>query len=1674
MAARPFLWPILLILWSLWAPMAAQGQYEDAYERNDSLDQSAFLGWLADGILEEPLLTLWPSGDDDYFLFGMVGRGRAGDYIEVFALVAGPLFGCGNATIALHDANGTELVSQVTGLCGGTVRFDMAGRAPGWYYLSVRCSSLEYGTYEITSRLPREYEPDFIEGEEYLLLATHAGAGTFGGLNIHQFNDEDWFGFPLHANAAPNDFVRINFSNAEGNLDLALYRLEDLLANTNSLPPPIRSSISIRDFEEIGLTNLPAGEYVLRVYGNGYTSPGYTLTVQTPGQPILVWPFGTGTFSFDTVPAVTEFSTGILVGDAATFTEAAQVDAAVSGLSLTNVNQALPISGTLPPSAFGGGFRFNTNGLYLQSRPTTTSGAPPGLSNAANLLLATLRNYSGENRPDVAISYSFDVQNALSGELPGFDVYYSLTGSPGSWQRIPALSRNETPGTHTALLSLGSWPPGALLYLLWADDNANGITDPSYTIDDFTAWLPVVRPDRFEPNDWVETNDLPTILTNHPLYGLVFEPDLSLHTTNDWDWFAFETTGWGTSDHYLRANFDPTWSSVDLFLYNEAGLLAAFNDPENFLFYAVGYSFGLTNSAEIRLANLPPDVYFLLAFSADQRIQPYYQLTVFAPLRDERGDYLEVNDTFQTATNLGAISGLRAWPGLSLHNEQDVDLMRFQLPTTGRLEDFVSIRFSHEAGDLDLALFDSRTNLVGYSDGETDNETISLSGLAPGTYTILVFGYAQAVNPNYTLSIHAPGINTTIPLDRYETNNSVAQVTNQPVGWPFSANLGPLSRAARIPDLTIHQAGDADWFRFELPVEGVRGQFVALLHDYRLGDLDLLLCNSNGVPIPGRSSAGWREVEQVDLQGLPPGAYFVVVTGATASVTHPAYDLVFNAATSDGNDGGDITSTQREVTNLGQVRGQRTFTGYGIESASDVDWFRFTLAAPGRAGHHARILFSHAVGDLDLRLVDSDGATLLDASSGVTDIEEVSLEGLQPGQSYFLYVFGYEGAVNSQFTIVFNAPTDSSGDRFENNNTPALATLVNDLLSFDRAQSTLTVGDASAPLSIHATNDVDWFRFDFARAADATHFAAISFDHTQGDLDLALFATNNTAEPLREDQGVSSGHRVSLQGLPPGEYLLRVSGYNGAVNPAYLLSINAPWDAVGPDVFEENDTAGAPTLVGPLPFGRDSLSIEPGDDDWFRFTLVATGRSDDSVQIGFRHAQGDLDLELWDANGTAVLGRSGGVTDGERIKLAGRSAGTYLVRVFGYNHASNPDYTLTITAPADLTGDWAEKPRPGVNNNDSAANAFDLREVRGFQTWDPLSLHTVNDQDWFRFSTIGQALRGHFVRIEFDRTLGDLDLYVYAATNTNWVASSATGDGIEQVDLSQLPGGGAAGVYLAHVVRHNNAGSSTPYRLVVNAPMADFGDWAENNNSRTNATDLHEVQGTQLWQNLSLHRSGDEDWFKFTTVGAGVEGHAVSILSDQSLGDLNLEVWTNLAGPPLLSTNVSDHETVSLAGAPRGTTNAPLYVRVFGANHATHPNYALLITAPRAPEPDWAETNNTQLAATPLREVEDAITLNNLSIHTGGDVDWFRFTLTQPPRRGQFVRIEFNHHEGNLQLVVLGPNGFARTNDTAANVEEIGLAGLSTGTYFVKVSGVAGAINPAYTLAIQATPKLQP
>ncbi len=215
----------------------------------------------------------------------------------------------------------------------------------------------------------------------------------------------------------------------------------------------------------------------------------------------------------------------------------------------------------------------------------------------------------------------------------------------------------------------------------------------------------------------------------------------------------------------------------------------------------------------------------------------------------------------------------------------------------------------------------------------------------------------------------------------------------------------------------------------------------------------------------------------------------------------------------------------------------------------------------------------------------------------------------------------------------------------------------------------------------------DWFRFEMNDTGGAGDHVTINLDSSRGRLDLAVYREDGSL--VGQMTGTSDTHTVTLEGEAAGTYYVRVTPHNGAEN-IYSLTIDPGVD-LG-DAYESNDSKsqvdkhveGAPNspnlgLIG----GNvviENLNTMDGTEDWFRFRIQGKAGKKHFVRIAFTNQMGDLDMVIYDASGT-IVGQAQTLKDVETIKLNKLTTGTYYVRVYGYNGAANPDYSLIFNVP---------------------------------------------------------------------------------------------------------------------------------------------------------------------------------------------------------------------------------------------------------------------------------------------------------------------------------------------------------------------------------------------------------
>ncbi|MGA2499329.1 MAG: pre-peptidase C-terminal domain-containing protein, partial [Tepidisphaeraceae bacterium] len=639
-------------------------------------------------------------------------------------------------------------------------------------------------------------------------------------------------------------------------------------------------------------------------------------------------------------------------------------------------------------------------------------------------------------------------------------------------------------------------------------------------------------------------------------------------------------------------------------------------------------------------------------------------------------DRFEPNDTFATATNLGAL-GNRTETGLTIHAPGNDDYYQFKAVVSGNFS--IDVTFAHLLGDVDLYVYDSVYGQIGASTGIGDLEHVTVPAAAGASYFVRVVGYGVATCPNYSLGIAGP---SDAP-DRFEPNDSFAQ----------AQDLGTLGSRTES-GLSIHAPGNDDYFKFTAAAGGDLN--VDLSFAESAGNLDLFVYDS-GQNMLG-SSAGVTDTEHVLASVATGGLYYIKVAG-NAGAVNPSYTLSIAAPVADP-DRFEPNDSFAQATDLG-VLGSRKESGLSIHAPNNDDYYKITAAAGGYL--NADLTFSNADGNLDLFVYDA-AHVLLGSSTSTADGERVSVAATA-GAVYYVRVGGYHGSTNPDYALGIVV-----GDRFEPND------------SFAQATDLGILGTRTEPgLSIHTPGNDDFYKFTVQ--ANGTLNVDISFANADGNLDLFLYTADQAL--LATSAGTGDGEHLSLSVSAGAMYYVRVAGAGGATNPSYTLSVAAP--TLTPDRFEPDDSFAQAASLGTGYRTETGLSIHaPGNDDYYKTTAAVSGIL--SVDLTFTAALGDLNLFVYDS-GYILLGSSTGTGDTEHVGVSTIAGAIYYIRVTGYNGATNGDYTLSLSNPG---GDRFEP-------NDSPAQATNLGTL-GNRIETGLSIDTPSNSDYYRFTAATSGL----------------------------------------------------------------------------------------------------------------------------------------------------------------------------------------------------------------------------------------------------------------------------------------------------------------------------------------------
>ncbi len=192
--------------------------------------------------------------------------------------------------------------------------------------------------------------------------------------------------------------------------------------------------------------------------------------------------------------------------------------------------------------------------------------------------------------------------------------------------------------------------------------------------------------------------------------------------------------------------------------------------------------------------------------------------------------------------------------------------------------------------------------------------------------------------------------------------------------------------------------------------------------------------------------------------------------------------------------------------------------------------------------------------------------------------------------------------------------------------------------------------------------------------------ATVSWAAVSGAASYAVDYKLNTSSTWISATTAATATSVAITGLAASTlYDWRVSTNCGTNGTSGFSAAQFTTTAVStcPGIYDvtTNGTASGAALI---PFNTDvkGLISPSGDIDYYKFVITTGG----TATITLTTLPADYDMRLYSSNGTTQLAISqNGGTTSESISRT-YTAGTYYVRVYGYNNANNPSncYTLKV------------------------------------------------------------------------------------------------------------------------------------------------------------------------------------------------------------------------------------------------------------------------------------------------------------------------------------------------------------------------------------------------------------
>ena len=252
------------------------------------------------------------------------------------------------------------------------------------------------------------------------------------------------------------------------------------------------------------------------------------------------------------------------------------------------------------------------------------------------------------------------------------------------------------------------------------------------------------------------------------------------------------------------------------------------------------------------------------------------------------------------------------------------------------------------------------------------------------------------------------------------------------------------------------------------------------------------------------------------------------------------------------------------------------------------------------------------------------------------------------------------------------------------------------------------------------------------------------------------------------------------------------SGGNSTPAQAQFTTAAAPGCGTA---FEPNETQAAAAAISTGVANSAAITTST-DNDYFKITTTATSNITYSL-VGPSGV--DFDMQILNSAGT-VIGSGTSASATETVSLTNQAAGTYTIRIFGYNGANSAS-CYTITATATIVTGCASTLDNSTNGTTAGAATIPFNtNVTGL-------ISPTGDIDHYKFV----ITTGGTITLTLSTLPADYDLKLLNSAGTQVAISQAGGTTSETINYTA-----AAGTYYAQVYGYNGANNaSTCYTLRV-------------------------------------------------------------------------------------------------------------------------------------------------------------------------------------------------------------------------------------------------------------------